>query len=266
MSYLVARNLWQEYGDHVVLERVCLAVGEHEFCTIVGASGCGKSTFLRLLLGVERQTRGELLLDGRPLTDEPGPERGIVFQRYSVYPHLDVLHNVMLGLEMAGSRWLGHLIGARRRDAREQALAMLEAVGLAAARDKYPAELSGGMQQRLSIAQSLVCRPKILLLDEPFGALDPGIRADMQALVRTLWEGGDTTLFMVTHDLREAFSLGTRLLVFDKVRHDPDYPEAYGSRITYDIPLVRAAPRELIELEGLLRRDGILEEPITLVD
>jgi NitT/TauT family transport system ATP-binding protein len=252
VSRVAARNVWKEYGEHVVLERVSLDVGAHEFCTIVGASGCGKSTFLRMLLGAERPTRGELSLDGVPLPDEPGPERGIVFQRYSVFPHLSVLRNVMLGLELSAARLLGRLFGARRREARDRALAMLDAVGLAPARDRYPAELSGGMQQRLALAQSLVTEPKVLLLDEPFGALDPGIRADMQALVRRLWERTGTTVFMVTHDLSEAFSLGTRLLVFDKVRRDPDYPDAYGSRVTYDIPLVRRPPRELAELEHML--------------
>jgi NitT/TauT family transport system ATP-binding protein len=111
------------------------------------------------------------------------------------------------------------------------------------------------MQQRLALAQSLVTEPKVLLLDEPFGALDPGIRADMQRLVRRLWERTGTTVFMVTHDLPEAFSLGTRLLVFDRERRDPDYPHAYGSRITYDIPLERASRRELAELESLIEAE-----------
>jgi NitT/TauT family transport system ATP-binding protein len=112
-------------------------------------------------------------------------------------------------------------------------------VGLASARDKYPAQLSGGMQQRLSIAQSVIVEPRILLLDEPFGALDPGITADMHKLILDLWTQNAMTIFMVTHDLKEAFELGTRLLVFDKVRHDPQAPEAYGARITYNIPLRR---------------------------
>ncbi|MEK1837160.1 MAG: ATP-binding cassette domain-containing protein, partial [Pseudomonas sp.] len=103
--------------------------------------------------------------------------------------------------------------------------------------DKYPAQLSGGMQQRLAIAQALIMKPRVLLLDEPFGALDPGIRKDMHGLLLELWRETQLTVFMVTHDLSEGFSLGTRLLVFDKVRIDPHAPGAYGARITYDIPL-----------------------------
>lgn len=265
MSLLEVRNLWKSYGDQVVLEGVKVEIAAGEFCTIVGASGCGKSTFLRILLGAESPSRGEILLDGKPLPPEPDSNRGIVFQRYSVYPHLTVLENILLGLEFAQARWLGRLFGARRRAAIAQALAMIEAVGLGAARDKYPAALSGGMQQRLAFAQSLVCKPKILLLDEPFGALDPGIRADMQALALDLWRRQGLTVFMVTHDLPEAFGIGTRLLVFDKtqrnqralhgpqdtqapgirllvfdkVRRDPQAPHAYGATITYDIPLNR---------------------------
>ena len=114
---------------------------------------------------------------------------------------------------------------------------MLEQVGLATSGDKYPSQLSGGMQQRLSIAQSIVVEPKILLLDEPFGALDPGVTQDMHELVIRLWRENRMTIFMITHDVREAFALGTRLLVFDRIRHDPQAPERYGATITYQIPL-----------------------------
>ncbi|MGC9457726.1 MAG: ATP-binding cassette domain-containing protein, partial [Halothiobacillaceae bacterium] len=124
-----------------------------------------------------------------------------------------------------------------RRAARERAMTMLASVGLDHAAHKYPGELSGGMQQRLAIAQALMKRPRILLLDEPFGALDPGIRKDMHQLVRDLWQEHGLTVFMVTHDLSEAFDLGSRLLVFDKVRHDPQAPGAFGARVTYDLPL-----------------------------
>jgi NitT/TauT family transport system ATP-binding protein len=139
------------------------------------------------------------------------------------------------------SRLLGKLFGARRREAVARAQRLLEAVGLAGARDRYPSQLSGGMQQRLSIAQSMICEPGILLLDEPFGALDPGITTDMHNLILDLWSQTAMTVFMITHDLKEGFHLGTRLLVFDKVRHDPQAPDAYGARITYDIPLRRRA-------------------------
>lgn len=221
MSFIEINNIWQEYGAHVVLERLNLQVNAGEFCSMVGASGCGKSTFLRLLLGQEAPSRGTLLLDGKPLQAEPDRSRGVVFQRYSVFPHLSVLDNVTIGLELPNARFLGRLFGASKREARERAVWMLQKVGLGQALDKYPAQLSGGMQQRLAIAQAFIMQPRVLLLDEPFGALDPGIRKDMHALLLQLWGETRMTVFMVTHDLSEGFNLGTRLLVFDKVRIDP---------------------------------------------
>lgn len=235
--FIQVNNVWQEYADQVVLERLNLSVSEGEFCTLVGASGCGKSTFLRLLLGQERPSRGEILLDGAPIANEPDASRGVVFQRYSVFPHLSVLDNVALGLELPRARLLGRLFGRSKREAREQAEVILRKVGLGHSLDKYPAQLSGGMQQRLAIAQALVMRPRVLLLDEPFGALDPGIRKDMHDLLLQLWQETRLTVFMVTHDLSEGFTLGTRILVFDKTRIDPHAPGAYGARVTYDIPL-----------------------------
>ncbi len=260
MSFITVKNVWQQYADQVVLEGLNLSVNEGEFCTLVGASGCGKSTFLRLLLGQESASRGEILLDGQPLASEPDASRGVVFQHYSVFPHLSVLDNVALGLELPCAPLLGRLFGNAKREAREQAAALLTKVGLGHALDKYPAQLSGGMQQRLAIAQALIMKPRVLLLDEPFGALDPGIRKDMHALLLELWRETQLTVFMVTHDLSEGFSLGTRLLVFDKVRLDPHAPGAYGARITYDIPLNsdRRAQRAAVEalplpLAGTLR-------------
>ena len=237
MAIIEMNNLWKEYGDQVVLERLNAEVEEGEFVTVVGASGCGKTTFLKLLLGTESPTRGQLLLDGKPIPDEPDESRGIVFQRYSVLPHLNALANVMLCGELETSRWLGRAFGETRKRLREQAVAMLESVGLGGALDKYPHELSGGMQQRLALAQALIKKPRILLLDEPFGALDPGIRRDMHQLVLKLWREQALTVFMITHDLAEGFYLGTRLWVFDKDRLDPQTPESYGARITYDLPV-----------------------------
>jgi NitT/TauT family transport system ATP-binding protein len=233
------RHVWKEFGAQIVLENLQLEVAEHEFVTIVGASGCGKTTFLRMLLGVEHPTRGQILIDGKPMPSEPGPDRGVVFQRYSLFPHLTALENLLLGLEFRRSRLLGRLFGAARRTATQRASEVLEQVGLAAARDRYPAQLSGGMQQRLSIAQSVICEPKILLLDEPFGALDPGITGDMHKLILDLWAANRMTIFMVSHDIKESFELGTRLLTFDKLRHDPQSPEAYGASVTYDLRLNR---------------------------
>lgn len=235
MSTVRVDKLWKSYADRPILEGIELEVASGSFITLVGASGCGKSTFLRLLLGQEEPTRGEILVDGEPLPAEPGPGRGIVFQRYSVYPHLSVINNVLLGLEFQASPKLGKLFGSARRNALETAEQLVDAVGLSHVKDAMPSALSGGMQQRLAIAQALALKPKIMLLDEPFGALDPGIRMDMHVLMRRIWRETGMTVFMVTHDISEAFALGTRVLTFDKVRHDPQVPDAYGATITYDL-------------------------------
>ncbi|AFT69449.1 Urea carboxylase-related ABC transporter, ATPase protein [Alloalcanivorax dieselolei B5] len=237
MAIIEMNNLWKEYGDQVVLERLNAEVQEGEFVTLVGASGCGKTTFLKMLLGTESPTRGKLLLDGAPIPDQPDETRGIVFQRYSVLPHLSALENVMLSDELHRHKLIGRAFGGKRKALKDAAMAMLESVGLTQAAGKFPHELSGGMQQRLAIAQALMKRPRILLLDEPFGALDPGIRRDMHHLVLDLWREQGLTIFMVTHDLAEGFYLGTRLWVFDKTRLDPQAPGAYGARITYDLPV-----------------------------
>ncbi len=230
-------NVWMGFGERQVLERLNARVAEGELVTLVGASGCGKSTFLGLLLGTVRPTRGRILVDGRPVPGEPGPDRGVVFQAYSVFPHLTVLQNVSAAREFRTGGPTGHLFGAAARAARGAARELLERVGLGGSLDRYPHELSGGMRQRLAIAQAVLNEPRILLLDEPFGALDPGIRADMHELLLDLWRDRGLTVFMVTHDLSEAFRLGTRLWVFDRVRHDPQAPEAYGATITYDLPI-----------------------------
>ena len=220
-----------------MLERISLDVASGSFVTMVGASGCGKTTFLRMLLGVEAPTRGRITVDGAPLRAEPDRDRGIVFQRYSVFPHLTVLGNVVLGLEFAAARALGRLVGARqaagaarrRRDPaacrprpRAQRLAR-RAVGRDAA---APCHRPGADP-----------KPRMLLLDEPFGALDPGIRNDMHELITRLWRETGMTVFMVTHDIGEAFKLGTRVLTFDRVRRDPQEPDAFGATITYDLGL-----------------------------
>ena len=163
--------------------------------------------------------------------------RGIVFQQYSVFPHLTVVQNLTIARAFEHSKVLARLFGAAKRSAMDEAMTMLEKVGLTAAKDRYPHELSGGMRQRLAIAQALIRKPRILLLDEPFGALDPGIRSDMHELVLSLWSEHKLTVFMVTHDIKEGFYLGTRLWVFDKTRHDPQAPGAFGATITYDLPV-----------------------------
>ena len=240
MSALLSlRDIWVEYGDKIVLEKVDLDIEAGSFVSIIGPSGAGKSSLLRVILGQEAPTRGTISLDGETLKPECGPDRGVVFQRYSVFPHLSALRNIMFGLECAQAPFSARLFGAVRRSAASEAEEMLRAVGLGDALHLHPAQMSGGMQQRLAIAQALVKRPRILLLDEPFGALDPGIRADMHALIMRLWRDYSLTIIMVTHDIREAFTLGTRVLALDKRRHDPHAPHRFGATAVYDLPLRR---------------------------
>ena len=253
---LSLRDVWVEYGDKIILERVDIDVEAGSFVSIIGPSGAGKSSLLRLFLGQEAPTRGTILLDGIPLTPECGPDRGVVFQRYSVFPHLSVLRNVVFGLECEKAPLSARLFGAARRSAVQEATEMLEAVGLGGSLDLYPAQLSGGMQQRLAIAQALINRPRILLLDEPFGALDPGIRADMHALITRLWRDYSLTIIMVTHDIREAFSLGTRVLALDKRRHDLHAPHRFGATAVYDLQLRRNSDQLAKVIQKIEERIG----------
>jgi NitT/TauT family transport system ATP-binding protein len=239
VSRIVVHGLEKSFGDARVLERVNVTAEHGEFLSLVGASGCGKSTFLRILLGQDQADAGLIVLDEEPIAPQPTPQRGIVFQRYSVFPHLTAIQNLLLVEDFRSGGPLGRVLGARRRAARKEAEAMLERVGLTHAHDLYPSSLSGGMQQRLAIAQALLGRPRVLLLDEPFGALDPGVRVEMHGLLTEIWTEHGMTVLMVTHDIGEAFKLGTRVLVFDKVRHDPQFPSAYGATITYDLKLDR---------------------------
>ena len=238
-ALLSLRDVWVEYGDKIVLEKVDLDIEAGSFVSIIGPSGAGKSSLLRVVLGQEAPTRGKILLDGTPLAPECGPDRGVVFQRYSVFPHLSVLRNTVFGIECEKAPLTARLFGKTRRAAEAEAADMLAAVGLGDSMHLYPAQMSGGMQQRLAIAQALLKRPRILLLDEPFGALDPGIRADMHALITKLWRDYSLTIIMVTHDIREAFTLGTRVLALDKRRHDPHAPHRFGATAVYDLPLRR---------------------------
>jgi NitT/TauT family transport system ATP-binding protein len=244
MTVLSFQDVWVEYDDAVILERLSLEVKAGSFVSVVGPSGVGKSTLLRLALGQEAPTRGRILLDGAPLRAEPGPDRGVVFQRYSVFPHMTVLKNVMFGLECSG----------RRANARAEAEEMLRRVGLGHSLTAYPSALSGGMQQRLALAQALITRPRILLLDEPFGALDPGVRVDMHELITELWREHGLTILMVTHDIREAFKLGTRVVAIDKRRHDPQAPHRYGSTAVYDFPLEKPGAEAPEALEAMFAR------------
>ena len=232
MSFVTVSDVFQSYGPRPIIERVNVEVAEGEFISIVGASGCGKSTFLRLLLAQERPTRGEIRVANAPPAVEPGLDRGIVFQRYSVFPHLTVRDNIVAG-ESFRAGW-GRFFGAKAKAARTRADETLARIGLDHVADQYPATLSGGMQQRLAIGQALAARPRVLLLDEPFGALDPGTRLSMHSFLQDLRAATGMTVFMVTHDLEEAFKLGDRVLVFDKPRWDPQDPNLHGATITYD--------------------------------
>ena len=205
-------DLYKSYGDKLVLENIDLSVSAGTLCAVVGPSGCGKSTLFRLVLGQEAADSGRLLVDGNPVGG-PGQDRGIVYQRYSLYPHLTVIENAMLARTLPA----GFAERRRRRsEFRDEAMHYLERGGLAAHADKYPHELSGGMQQRVAIAQALIKRPKILLMDEPFGALDPETREHMQVFLLELWEAARNTIFFVTHDLSEAIYLGTRVVVLSQ--------------------------------------------------
>jgi ABC-type nitrate/sulfonate/bicarbonate transport system ATPase subunit len=177
-----------------------------EMITIVGPSGCGKSTVLRILAGLKPHfppTTGEVLVLGKPVT-EPGPDRGLVDQKYSLLPHLNVLENVAFGLRLRG---------VRRSERLARAQEWVKKVGLEGSEKKFPSELSGGMQQRVAIAATLILQPRILLMDEPFGALDPGIRLRMQELLIQLWNEQQSTVFLVTHSVEEAVYLGDRVFL-----------------------------------------------------
>ncbi|HZR16662.1 MAG TPA: ABC transporter ATP-binding protein [Verrucomicrobiae bacterium] len=177
-----------------------------ELITIVGPSGCGKSTLLRIIAGLKPHfppSHGEALVFDKPIL-EAGPDRGLVDQKYSLLPHLTVLENIAFGLKLRG---------VSRGERRERAQAWVKKVGLEGSEDKYPSELSGGMQQRVSIAATLILGPRILLMDEPFGALDPGIRLRMQELLIQLWAEQQATVFLVTHSVEEAVYLGDRVFL-----------------------------------------------------
>jgi NitT/TauT family transport system ATP-binding protein len=236
---LYLENVTKSYGSKIVLEDIDLAVKKKEFCTVVGPSGCGKSTLLRLILGQELVSDGTLLMNGSPIL-HPGPDRGIVYQRYSLFPHLTILENIMAGKLLSKSFFQAF---SAKKAAKEEAYYYLESVQLADHAQKYPHQLSGGMQQRVAIAQALIMQPRILLMDEPFGALDPGTRESMQLLILKLWEEYEMTVFFVTHDLEEAVFLGTRILVISQhyTHETKDTTTPLGARIVADHKLSRKA-------------------------
>ena len=188
-----------------VLRDVSFEVHRREFICVVGPSGCGKSTLLRIVAGLDEATGGAARLDGEQVAG-PGPDRGMVFQGYTLFPWLTVKRNVMFGLEMSGK-------SARAADA--EAHQWLNMVGLDPCADLYPHELSGGMKQRVAIARALANAPRILIMDEPFGALDAQTRAQMQSYLLQIWKNVDVTILFITHDLEEAAYLSDRIVVMD---------------------------------------------------
>ena len=209
---VVFKGVTKSFGDghnaKVAIQDISFVVEDlpnvGELITLVGPSGCGKSTLLRIIAGLKPHfppTRGEVLIFDKPI-HEPGPDRGLVDQKYSLLPHLTVKENIAFGLKLRG---------ASRSERLERAQEWVKKVGLEGSEQKFPSELSGGMQQRVAIAATLILQPRILLMDEPFGALDPGIRLRMQELLIELWNEQQATVFLVTHSVEEAVYLGDRV-------------------------------------------------------
>src|SRR6185503_14697850 len=203
----------------VAIDQLSLSVEEHEFVSIVGPSGCGKSTFLHIVGGFEPVTRGKVLLNGKPV-GPPGPDRGMMFQDLSLFPWLTAAENVAWPLEMKG---------LAKKEREERARAYLDLVHLARFGDLYPAQLSGGMKQRVALARLFALDPEILLLDEPFGALDSQTRELLQEELQSIWRRARKTALFVTHDIDEAIYLGTRVIVFTarpgRIKADIRIPE-----------------------------------------
>jgi ABC-type nitrate/sulfonate/bicarbonate transport system ATPase subunit len=223
----ISRSFKTRHGDTPALQATDLQVAPHDFITILGPSGCGKSTLLRIVAGLDVPTTGEVLLDNQPVRG-PGADRGMVFQSYTLFPWLNVLENVCFGPRERG---------LPRPQQLELARGMIARVGLAGFEHHYPRQLSGGMQQRTALARALANRPRMLLMDEPFGALDHQTRELMQELLLEVWEGESDserpTVLFVTHDIDEAVFMGSRVVVMS----------ARPGRITLDRPVPLPHPR-----------------------
>jgi NitT/TauT family transport system ATP-binding protein len=210
-------------GSYEALRDVSFEVRQREFICVIGRSGCGKSTLIRIVAGLEEATSGEVRLDGHPVHG-PGPDRGMVFQTYTLFPWLTVKRNVAFGLRMQGQG---------SASAETQAQRWIDLVGLTGFEDRYPTQLSGGMRQRVAIARALANRPRILLMDEPFGALDAQTRVRMQSYLLQVWRKVDVTVLFITHDLNEAIYLADRIVVLG---HHP-------GRVQEIIPVPLPRPR-----------------------
>jgi NitT/TauT family transport system ATP-binding protein len=259
-------------GTKLVLNDVDLRVRPGEFVTIVGPSGCGKSTLLKLILGSEQPTGGTVLIDGE-VAEGVDRNRGIVFQGYLLFKHLTVLENIMFGLELeqcgALRRRIGRILKTKRyRRFREEALMYLDRIGFTLADGaKYPRQLSGGMQQRVAIAQALIMKPKVLLMDEPFGALDDDTRRKMQLFALEQWEKSGTTIFFVTHSIEEALFVGSRLIALSQFYSSDKDRDAkvHGAKIVLDVAVPAAKSTsddlkykpEFTELMRRVRHDAL---------
>ena len=234
----------------VALTPVSLTVADNDFITILGPSGCGKSTLLRIVAGLDEPTVGRVLLDGVPVAG-PGADRGMVFQSYTLFPWLTVAENIAFGLREKG------MPKARQQ---EIVAAYVERVGLRGFENHWPKQLSGGMQQRTAIARALANDPAILLLDEPFGALDNQTRALMQELLLGIWEREKKTVLFVTHDIEEAIFIASRCLVMSArpgrikadVAIDLPYPRHYTLKTSPEFSNLKARLTEEIRAEAVL--------------
>ncbi|OQW50804.1 ABC transporter ATP-binding protein [Candidatus Raskinella chloraquaticus] len=229
---------------------VDLTVADNDFLVLLGPSGCGKSTLLRLIAGLDRPTTGRILLDGRPVS-APGPDRGMVFQSYTLFPWLTVADNIAFGLREKG---------LDEASVKPIISDWLERIGLAGFGNHYPKQLSGGMQQRTAIARALATDPAILLLDEPFGALDNQTRGLMQEMLLSIWEKQKKTVIFVTHDIEEAVFLASRVIVMTarpgrikaEIAIDLAHPRHYTVKTSSEFSALKARLTEEIRSEALL--------------
>jgi NitT/TauT family transport system ATP-binding protein len=261
MPLIEISGLFVAYGapPRTVLDAIDLEIDDGEFVCVLGQTGCGKSTLLRILLGAEQPQRGRVLIGGR-VHARPDRSRGYVPQKYSLFPDKTVLDNLTFGPESIefnlASRWMPRFF-QRRREFRRVAFDYLRRIGLHESDAyKYPDQLSGGMQQRVAIAQALMTNPRILLMDEAFSALDPGTRKEMQRLIRQLWRETGSTILFVTHNTHEALALGTRVIVLAKQGDG-------GSVIALDLPLPEGRREE--DIPRLVRRLESVSAPEPLI-
>jgi NitT/TauT family transport system ATP-binding protein len=229
-------------GEVLALNDIHFKTHRREFVCVIGPSGCGKSTLIRILAGLETASGGEVLLDNQPVVG-PGPDRGMVFQGYTLFPWLTVKKNVMFGLLNQGISPV---------NAESEAMQWIDLVGLEKFADNYPDQLSGGMKQRVAIARALAAKPRILLMDEPFGALDAQTRAKMQAYLIDIWRNVDITILFITHDLDEAIYLSDRILVLKA------HPGEVNELIEVPVPRPRH-PDQFIDPEFLATRQRLDE-------